>query len=74
MMINGAILLEAINDIAQEKGIDKEIVIEGIKEGFQKAYERFFDTEANVVVEINEKAGTLKMFQELTVVKEIEDD
>lgn len=73
-MINGAVLLEAINDIANEKGIEKAVVIEGIKEGFQKAFERFFDTEAKVNVEINEKAGTLKMYQEYEVVKEVEDD
>ncbi|AVP49064.1 transcription termination factor NusA [Williamsoniiplasma luminosum] len=73
-MINGAALLGAINEIAMEKGIAKEVVLIGIKEGFQKAHERFFDTEAKIVVDIDEQAGTLKMFQILEVVEEVEDD
>ncbi|WP_031543156.1 transcription termination factor NusA [Mesoplasma photuris] len=73
-MVNGAQLLEAINLIASEKNIEKELVIEAIKEGFAKAYERFFDTEAWVEVEIDEKVGSIEMFQVLTVVKTVEDD
>ncbi|PPE05496.1 transcription termination factor NusA [Williamsoniiplasma lucivorax] len=73
-MINGAVLLAAINEIATEKKIEKEVVLQGIKEGFKKAYERFFDTEANVDVQIDEQAGTLKMFQLLEVVQKVEDD
>lgn len=73
-MINNATLLEAMEDITADKGISKEVVIEGLKEGFQKAYEKFFDTEARLVVDINEKTGALRTFQELTVVEEVEDD
>lgn len=73
-MINSTTLLEAMEDIVQEKGISKDIIIEGIKEGFQKAYEKFFDTEAKIVIDLNDKTGVLKIFQELLVVEEIEDD
>ncbi|ATZ18694.1 transcription elongation factor NusA [Williamsoniiplasma somnilux] len=74
-MINGAELLEAISEIASEKKIDKEVIFNGIKEGFQKAHERFFDTEAKVQTVIDEQAGTIKMFQELVVTdQEVEDD
>ncbi|ATZ16481.1 NusA antitermination factor [Entomoplasma freundtii] len=73
-MINSATLLEAMEDITADKGISKAIVIEGLKEGFQKAYEKFFDTEARLIVEINEVNGDFRTFQELTIVEEVEDD
>ncbi|ATX71279.1 transcription termination factor NusA [Spiroplasma clarkii] len=73
-MIDGAKLLEAIYDITEEKKIDKKIVIEGIKEGFQKAYEKYFDPEAIVKVEIDGNTGQIKVFKELTVVQKIEDE
>ncbi|ATZ21512.1 transcription termination factor NusA [Mesoplasma tabanidae] len=76
-MVNGAQILEALASLESEKSISKEVAIEGIKEGFQKAYERFFDTEAVVKTEINEQTGSINLFQELMVVAtddEIEDD
>ncbi|AUF83503.1 transcription termination factor NusA [Mesoplasma syrphidae] len=73
-MVNGAELLEAISLIAEEKGIDKNTIFEGIVEGFQKAFERFFDTDAIIQVEIEESTGAIKMFQELEVLNTVEDD
>ncbi|WP_338969344.1 transcription termination factor NusA [Spiroplasma endosymbiont of Labia minor] len=73
-MVNGAELLSAIYTIVEEKKIDKEIILEGIREGFQKAYERYFDPEALVDVEIDEKLGTIKVFKNLTVVQKIQDE
>ncbi|QEH61724.1 transcription termination/antitermination protein NusA [Spiroplasma chinense] len=73
-MIDGAKLLEAIYSIADEKKIEKEIVFEGIREGFQKAYEKFFDPEAIVRVDIDEQSGQIRVFKELTVVQKIEDE
>lgn len=73
-MIDGAKLLEAIYDITEEKKIDREIVIEGIKEGFQKAYEKYFDPEAIVRVDIDGQTGQISVFKELTVVQKIEDE
>lgn len=76
-MVNGAQILEALVSLESEKSISKDIAIEGIKEGFQKAYERFFDTEAVVKTEVNEQTGSINLFQELMVVAtddEIEDD
>jgi N utilization substance protein A len=73
-MVNGAELLEAISLIAEEKGIDKNTIFEGIVEGFQKAFERFFDTDAVIQVEIEESTGAIKMFQELEVLNTVEDD
>lgn len=73
-MIDGAKVLEAIYSIANEKQIDKDIIWEGIKEGFQKAYEKFFDPEAIINVEVDEQTGQLKVTKELLVVKKVEDE
>ncbi|AKU79566.1 transcription termination factor NusA [Spiroplasma turonicum] len=73
-MIDGAKLLDAIYEIVQDKKIDKSIIFEGIKDGFQKAYEKFFDPEAIIKVEIDENIGTIKVYKELVIVKEIDDE
>lgn len=73
-MIKGQELLNAIYSITDEKKIEKELIFEGIKEGFQKAYEKFFDPEAIIKVEIDENDGNIKVFKELTVVEEVEDE
>ncbi|PPE06383.1 transcription termination factor NusA [Mesoplasma corruscae] len=72
-MVNGAQLLEALASIENEKGIDREIALEGIKEGFQKAFERFYDTDAIIRVEIDDNSGDIKLLQQLKVVKTIND-
>ncbi|MBY7704622.1 hypothetical protein JIY74_30970 [Vibrio harveyi] len=73
-MLSGNELLQAIKLIEQEKNIDREVIISGIKEGLQKAYEKFFDTDAIVRVDFDETTGKISMYQELTVVEEVDDD
>ncbi|CDZ18197.1 transcription termination/antitermination protein NusA [Mycoplasma capricolum subsp. capripneumoniae] len=73
-MLNGTELLESIKLIEKEKGISKESIINGLKEGLQKAYERFYDTDAIIKIDINEKTGSITMHQELKVVEKLDDD
>ncbi|QGS51817.1 transcription termination factor NusA [Spiroplasma tabanidicola] len=73
-MIDGAKLLEAIHEIVDEKKIDREIIFEGIVEGFKKAYEKFFDLEAIIKVDIDEQTGQINVFKQLSVVQQVEDD
>ncbi|MCK8461577.1 transcription termination factor NusA [Mycoplasma capricolum subsp. capricolum] len=73
-MLNGTELLESIKLIEKEKGISKESIINGLKEGLQKAYERFYDTDAIIKIDIDEKTGSITMHQELKVVEELDDD
>lgn len=73
-MINSATLIEAVEDIVNDKGVSRSIVIEGLKEGFQKAYEKFFDTEARLKIDFDDQRGTLKIYQELTVVENVDDE
>ncbi|QVK03057.1 transcription termination factor NusA [Mycoplasma mycoides] len=75
-MLNGTELLESIKLIEKEKGISKESIINGLKEGLQKAYERFYDTDAIIKIDINENTGLITMHQELKVVDDdqLDDD
>ncbi|UZK64014.1 transcription termination factor NusA [Mycoplasma mycoides subsp. capri] len=75
-MLNGTELLESIKLIEKEKGISKESIINGLKEGLQKAYERFYDTDAIIKIDINENTGLITMHQELKVVddEQLDDD
>ncbi|AHI53978.1 transcription elongation factor NusA [Spiroplasma sabaudiense Ar-1343] len=73
-MVNGAELLTAIQSIAQEKQIPDEIIFEGIREGFQKAYEKFFDPEAIIDVNVDEVTGMISVSKRLTVVQKVEDE
>jgi len=73
-MIDGAQLLNAIYDIIEEKKIDKDIIFDGIREGFQKTFEKYFDPEAIVRVDIDEQTGQISVYKELTVVESIEDE
>ncbi|MDQ0567922.1 transcription termination factor NusA [Mycoplasma yeatsii] len=73
-MLSGNELLQAIKLIEQEKNIDRDVIISGIKEGLQKAYEKFFDTDAVVRVDFDQTTGKISMNQELTVVEEVDDD
>lgn len=73
-MIDGKELLDALEVLRVEKKIDKDIIFEGIKEGFQRAYEKHFDPEAIVRVDIDQNMGQIKVFKEMNVVKKIEDE
>ncbi len=73
-MIDGEKLLTTIDEIVSEKQISRDLILESIKEGIKKAYEKHFDPEATIVVDIDQKTGQIKVDKELTVVKKVEDD
>ncbi|WP_342277125.1 transcription termination factor NusA [Spiroplasma endosymbiont of Nebria brevicollis] len=69
------IILAAISLIAEEKQINEEDIIEALKEGLIKAYERQSqsDTLENIRVEIALQKGEIKIYQDLKVVAKVED-
>lgn len=70
----GQIILNAINEIAEEKQISKEDIIEALKEGLKKAYEyqSHRDDSTNIKIEIDQKKGTIKILKDLMVVAKVE--
>ena len=50
--------MSALNALCEEKGIEKDVFLEMLKESIAKAYKKnYMVPEANVRVEINEKTG-----------------
>ncbi|MBQ7889225.1 MAG: transcription termination/antitermination protein NusA [Erysipelotrichaceae bacterium] len=68
-------IYRAMNQLEDNRKISKEIVIEALKEAMAKAYRKHIDIpDVLVRVEINEKTGEMKLYQQYTVVEEVEDD
>lgn len=68
-------LLKAMQSIEDDRKVSKEIVIEALKEALAKAYRKHIDIpDVLVRVDINEKSGEIKVYQQYNVVQEVEDD
>lgn len=66
--------IEALAGIENRK-LPKEIVIDALKEALSKAYKKHIEIpDALVKVEINEKTGALDVYQQYTIVEEVDDD
>ena len=67
--------MDALNLLCEEKGIEKDVFLEMLKESIAKAYKKnYMIPEANVRVEINEKTGKFRLFEIRTVVDDLEDE
>jgi len=66
-------LIEALNQIEREKGIDKEIIFEAIETSLVTACKKNFGTSQNVKVIINRETGQVQVFAQKTVVETPED-
>ena len=67
-------LIEALNQIEREKGIDKEIIFEAIETSLVTACKKNFGTSQNIKVLINRETGQVQVFAQKTVVEEPEDE
>lgn len=70
--------MRALNDIAVQKGIDREVVIEALEVGMISAYKKNYNTSnENFKVDLDRKTGDIKVYIQKEVVEtddEIEDD
>lgn len=67
--------MDALNLLIEEKGIEKDVFLEMLKESIAKAYKKnYLNSDANVRVEINEKTGKFRLFELRTVVDDLEDE
>jgi len=64
----------ALDLIEKEKGISREVVIEAFEHALVSAYKRNFNEAADIVVKIDEKAGSIGIFTKKTVVAEVVND
>ena len=58
--------MRALNDIAEQKGIDKEIVLEALEAGLVSAYKKNYNT-------ANENFCCKKVIEAVTIVERIND-
>ncbi len=68
-------MIKALNAVEEERNIPAEVILDALKEAMAKAYKKDAElTDIDVVAEINEKKQTIDLYQNYTVVEEVEDD
>jgi transcription termination/antitermination protein NusA len=65
--------IEALDQLAKEKGIDKETLLEAIEAALISGYKRNFNSAANVRVDIHRESGEVRVFARKTVSEQPED-
>ncbi len=67
-------LLQIANAVAQEKSIDRGIVIQAMEDAIQKAAKTRYGAENEIRCEIDSKTGETRLSRVLTVVEDVEND
>ncbi len=67
-------LFQALTMLSEEKGIDKETLLEALEAALISAYKKNFKSASNVSVKFNEEEGVMKVFSRKKVVEEVEND
>ena len=65
-------LLEALDQLEEEKGISKEEVFQILEKALMSAYRKNFGSSRNVEVKIDRNTGSIKLYQILEVVENVE--
>ena len=71
--MNSKEFIKALNFIEKEKGIDKEVVFEGMEAALMAAYKREYGV-PNSKVLMDRKSGEISVYSYLTVVEDLDDD
>ena len=66
-------LLGALDQLVEERGISKEILLEAIEAALVSAYRRNFGSVQNVRVHIDRQTGDYKVYAQKTVVEQVSD-
>ncbi len=67
-------LLQALEQICEERGLSKEVVIEAIEAALVSAYKRDFGPAHRIIAKINPESGEAQVFAEKRVVEEVHDE
>ncbi len=67
-------LIQIANAVAQEKSIDKAIVLEAIEEAIQKAARLRYGSEQDIRAKLNPVTGEMDLKRVITVVEDVEND
>lgn len=66
-------LIEALNQIAKEKEISKDILLEALESSLLTACKNHYGKADNIKVDINRETGVVSVYAEKEVVEEVED-
>ena len=66
--------INALNELEQEKGIEKEVLLDAIRTALVSAYKRDFGMSQNARVDLDDVTGVIKVFAEKTVVDDVFDE
>ncbi len=67
-------LLRALDQIEEEKGISKDVIVEAIEAALLSAYKKNFGATAqNMRIEMDRESGEMRAYQVRTVVEEVDD-
>ena len=72
-LINYKELIEAIDDLEKENGVDKEEMLQTIETALITAYKRNFDSAENVRITMDRETGEIHVYAEKDVVEKPED-
>lgn len=64
-------LIAGVIQVADEKGLDREVIFEAIEAALVSAYKRNYGSIANVTSEIDRVSGEMRVFSEQEVVEEV---
>ncbi len=64
-------LLQALNDLCREKGIEPEIILDAVEAALISAYKKNFGTAQNVQVDLNKETGDFHVYTCYDVVEEV---
>src|ERR1700722_2720264 len=67
-------LLQAIEMVAKDKGIDKARLVKTVEEAILKAAQSVFGPDRELEARFNEDSGQVDIFQYMTVVDDVSDD
>ncbi|MDO5036842.1 MAG: transcription termination factor NusA [Tissierellia bacterium] len=64
--------IKALNEIEEDKGVRKEVILEALEAALISSYKKNFGTSQNVKVDINRETGQIVLSTELEVVDQVE--
>jgi N utilization substance protein A len=64
-------LIAGINQVATDKGLDREVIFEAIEAALVSAYKRNYGSVANVTAEVDRNSGEMRVFAEREVVDDV---
>ncbi len=72
--MDGKEFISAVEVVAKEKGISRDVIFEAMELALASAYKKNFDSKTNVKVDLNRETGDIKVFRVFNVVKSIPED